>query len=96
MTRPVVLTSVIGSLAESLGSPDEALVSYEHALRHNPQSISAMNAVSLILRGREEYAKAAEYVQQILKIDPANGEAWGSLGMSSTTSHSSIAPFPGS
>lgn len=58
------------------------MVSYEHALRHNPQSISAMNAVSLILRGREEYSKAAEYVHQILKIDPANGEAWGSLGKS--------------
>ena len=40
-----------------------------------------MNAISLVLRTREEFGKAAEYLQAILKLDANNGEAWGSLGV---------------
>jgi len=58
---------------------------YESALRANNQSIPAMNAISLILRTREQFGKAVEFLQGILKIDNHNGEAWGSLG---------IPPFP--
>ncbi|KAK4166100.1 hypothetical protein QBC43DRAFT_19713 [Cladorrhinum sp. PSN259] len=70
----------IGSLSELLGDLDEAMRSYERALRANPNSIPAMNAISLILRTREDFPKAAEYLQLILKLDERNGEAWGSLG----------------
>lgn len=59
---------------------------YERALSINPQSIPAMNAMSLILRTKEEFSKACEFLNAILKLDPQNGEAWGSLGM---TLHSS-------
>lgn len=69
-----------GSLAEVVGNLQEAMGAYEHALRHNPQSIRAMNAISLVLRTREEFPKAAEFLHQIIKIDVTNGEAWGSLG----------------
>jgi tetratricopeptide (TPR) repeat protein len=54
---------------------------YERALAANPNSVPAMNAISLILRTREEFHKAVEYLQMILKIEPSNGEVWGSLGM---------------
>jgi hypothetical protein len=54
---------------------------YEHALHANPNSVPAMNAISLILRTREEFGKAVDYLQAILKIDDRNGEVWGSLGM---------------
>jgi tetratricopeptide (TPR) repeat protein len=64
-----------------MGNLPEAMQSYEHALRHNPQSIRAMNAISMVLRTREDFPKAAEYLQQAIKLDPNNGEAWGSLGM---------------
>lgn len=63
-----------------LNSPDEAMGAYNAALRANPQSVPAMNAISLILRTREEFHKAVEYLQDILKLEPNNGEAWGSLG----------------
>ncbi len=56
------------------------MAAYEHALRANPHSIPAMNSISLILRTREEFPKAAEYLHAILKLDNTNGEAWGSLG----------------
>lgn len=76
----MMLTRDTGSLAEAMGNLPEAMQSYEHALRHNPQSIRAMNAISMVLRTREEFPKAAEYLHQVLKLDPNNGEAWGSLG----------------
>jgi len=63
-----------------MGNLAEAMQAYEHALRHNPQSIRAMNAISMVLRTREDFPKAAEYLQQVIKLDPNNGEAWGSLG----------------
>lgn len=71
----------IGSFSELLGNLDEAMLAYEHALNANPNSIPAMNAISLILRTREDFHKAVEYLQAILKIDANNGEVWGSLGI---------------
>lgn len=70
----------IGSLSELLGNVEDALFAYEQAIRANPNSIQAMNSISAILRTREDFPKAIEYLNQILKIDPTNGEAWGSLG----------------
>ena len=75
------LTLYPGQLAELMGNLDEAMGAYERALRHNPQSIPAMTAISCVLRTREEFQKAAEYLQAILRLDETNGEAWGNLGM---------------
>jgi glucose repression mediator protein len=69
-----------GSLAELMGNLEEAMIAYEHALRSNPRSISAMNAISCILRTQEHFHKAVEYLQNILKLDGNNGDVWGSLG----------------
>lgn len=63
-----------------MGDLDGAMGAYEQALRHNQYSIQAMNAISLILRTRENFPKAVEYLQNILKLDGNNGEVWGSLG----------------
>lgn len=56
------------------------MAAYEHALRANPRSIPAMNSMSGILRNQEQFHKAVEYLQNILKLEPNNGEVWGSLG----------------
>lgn len=63
-----------------MGDLDGALQAYEQALRHNKWSVPAMNAISCILRNKEQFVKAVEYLQNILKIDATNGEVWGSLG----------------
>ncbi|KAK3837456.1 MAG: hypothetical protein J3R72DRAFT_387286, partial [Linnemannia gamsii] len=70
----------IGSLAESMGEFDRAMNSYESALRHNYQSVNALNLIAELYRSRENFPKAAEYFQRILAIDNASGEVWGSLG----------------
>lgn len=71
---------LIGSLTELMGDLDGAMSAYEQALRHNQWSIPAMSAISSILRTREQFPKAIEYLQNILKLDPNSGETWGSLG----------------
>lgn len=74
------LTILSGSLSELLGNVEDALFAYEQAIRANPQSIQAMNSISAILRTREDFPKAIEFLNQILNIEKGNGEAWGSLG----------------
>lgn len=75
LTKPVT-----GSLNELLGDHEGALFAYEQALRHNQWSTQTLNAISCILRTKEKYPEAMEYLKNILKVEPANGEAWGNLG----------------
>ena len=63
-----------------MGDTEGALTAYEHALRHNQYSIPAMSAIACILRTRESFPKAIEYLQNIIKLDPTNGDSWGNLG----------------
>lgn len=72
----------LGNFFEMIGQLDEAIGAYEHALRASPRSIPAMNAISSILRTQENFPKAVEYLNQILSLDQANGDCWGSLGRS--------------
>lgn len=53
---------------------------FENAIRHNPQSIMALNAAASIARSRDDFDKAIEYFQRILNIKQDNGEVWGSMG----------------
>lgn len=54
---------------------------YERALAANPNSTTAMNAIGLLLKGREAFDKALEFFRAIVQIESNNGEAWGNLGM---------------
>lgn len=63
-----------------MGDLDGALSAYERALQHNNQSTKAMNAISTVLRTKENFPKAVEYLLAILKLEANNGEVWGSLG----------------
>lgn len=63
-----------------MGSLDEGMVAYERALQSNPRSVQAMSALSSILRTQENFPKAVEYLQSILKLDGNNGDVWGALG----------------
>jgi general transcriptional corepressor CYC8 len=65
-----------------MGDPEGAIDAYQQALRHNQWSVAAMNAISHILRAREKFPEAMEYLRSILKLDPNNGDVWGSLGES--------------
>jgi len=64
-----------------MGNLDGAMDAYESALRQNPYSIPAMNQISCVLRTKEQFPKAVEYLQNILNLEQANGDIWGSLGM---------------
>lgn len=66
-----------------MGDLDGGIIAYEQALRHNQYSIPALNAISCILRTKENFPKAVEYLQAIVKLEANNGEVWGSLGTQS-------------
>jgi tetratricopeptide (TPR) repeat protein len=71
----------LGSYSEVLRNPDEAMQAYERALQANPNSTQAMNAIGVLLKGREAFEKALEFFRAIVQLDQNNGEAWGNLGM---------------
>ena len=73
--------ALLGNLSEMMGDLDSAVQSYESAIRHNRYCITAMNQISAIYRTKENFPKAVEYLQEILKLDPNNGEVMGSLGV---------------
>ena len=63
-----------------MGDHEGALYAYERALRHNQWSTTTLNSIANILRAREKYPEAMEYLRSILKVEPSNGEAWSNLG----------------
>lgn len=70
----------LGNLAEVMGDLDNATAAYERAMGHNAWSVPAMLAISCILRSKDQFTAAVEYLRQILKVEPTNGEVWSSLG----------------
>lgn len=72
--------TVPGTLNEMHNQLDAAIFAYEQALRHNMYSTQTLNAISQILRTKEQYTEASEFLRHIIKMEPANGEAWGNLG----------------
>ncbi|RXK37650.1 hypothetical protein M231_05062 [Tremella mesenterica] len=72
--------TLIGAVAEQMRDENRALSAFENAIRHNPNSISALNAAASIHRSRDNFDKAIEYFERILNIKQDNGEVWGSMG----------------
>ena len=70
----------IGQLNESMGDLDAATDAFENALRHNANSVQAMQAISCILRTKDQFPAAVEYLKNILKLEHNNGDTWSSLG----------------
>ena len=70
----------LGQLSEMMGDLDGATAAYQHAMRFNQWSVPAMLAISCILRSKDQFTAAVEYLRSILKVDSTNGEVWSSLG----------------
>lgn len=83
----------LGSYSEVLRNPDEAMQAYERALQANPNSTPAMNAIGVLLKGREAFEKALEFFRAIVQLDQNNGEAWGNLGMCADSMRRGIADW---
>jgi tetratricopeptide (TPR) repeat protein len=59
---------------------DGAMQCYEQALKFNQWSVPAMQGIACILRTKDAFPAAVEYLRTILKVDQTNGDVWGSLG----------------
>jgi len=75
-----MLTMAQGHLAELMNNNQLALESYQRVLHFNQWSVDALHAIASILRAEDKYSQAVEYIRTILKVQPANGESWSSLG----------------
>ncbi|KAK5016078.1 glucose repression mediator protein [Cryomyces antarcticus] len=73
----------LGQVSELMGELDSAILSYEHAMLFNQWSVPAMQAISGILRTKDQFPAAVEYLKQIIKVESSNGDVWSSLGTSS-------------
>ncbi|ORY24425.1 TPR-like protein [Neocallimastix californiae] len=72
-----------GKVAEHLQEPDQAIKSYEFALRHNPYSIEAKKRLGDLYLSKNKADEAINYYNQILqqeKNSNSKGEIWGMLG----------------
>lgn len=70
----------LGHLSEMMGELDGAMQAYERAMTFNRRSVPAMLAISCILRSKDQFTSAVEYLRQILAVDQTDGEVWSSLG----------------
>ena len=74
---------LVGSLANQMSDEDTALQAYQHAIRNNPHSVSALKSCAAIFRTREtreDYLRSVEFLQRALNVESNDGESWGWLG----------------
>ena len=67
-----------------MGMHDQAIQAYERALQYNDVSVQAMQSIANVLKAEDKYAEAATYLEGIIRLDSGNGEAWSTLGGSSS------------
>ncbi|KAF8512175.1 hypothetical protein JB92DRAFT_337066 [Gautieria morchelliformis] len=71
---------LIGAVAEQMQDLERAQAAYENALRHNPHSVPSLMQLASIARIKENYAKAVDYFQRVIHIQPDHGESWSAVG----------------
>ena len=69
----------LGWLNYSTGNFDEALKYYESLLKISPDYEKTLYWLGKVHRARKEYAKAVEYMNRLLKINPSNMDAKNQL-----------------
>lgn len=65
-----------------MGVNNIAIEAFDRALRFNAGSVDALHSIAAVFRSEDKYDVAVDYLEQILKIEPSNGESWSALGMS--------------
>jgi glucose repression mediator protein len=56
---PCISLLFAGAVSEQLGDTDRADAAYEHALRHNPGSVSALTQVAGMARVKEDFHRVS-------------------------------------
>lgn len=64
----ISLFFLIGNLSNSMDEWDRALVAYESALRHNPNSPKTLHALARLLLEREQFGSAVEVFQRLITL----------------------------
>jgi tetratricopeptide (TPR) repeat protein len=70
-----------GAAAQIYGKPKEAIEIFTRILERNPKNSIARISRSNIYREQEDYPKAEEELQQVLRFDPENATAYYNFGV---------------
>mmetsp|Transcript_6756 Transcript_6756/g.20476 ORF Transcript_6756/g.20476 Transcript_6756/m.20476 type:complete len:486 (+) Transcript_6756:107-1564(+) len=70
----------LGSMRQLLNENEAAVTAYETVLMYNPRNVRATTKIGAILTKTKKYEEAIKCLQNAIKIDPDDGEAWGYLG----------------
>ncbi len=76
--NPVLYVKLAG-LRQQQGDTEAAIAAYEQALSIKPDSVGALYGIALSHAGRQEYGKAIEFLQAVMKIQPAHPENYYNL-----------------
>lgn len=63
------------------GYLDQALTSFQEAVRRNPTYGAAYYNIGLIYLNKSLFGKAREYLEKTVEMDPSNVDAWNNLGV---------------
>ena len=68
----------VGAVSEQLNDTDRANAAYEHALRHNPTSVSALTQVAGMARVKEDFHKVclSPHPLPVPRADVLDGRPW--------------------
>lgn len=62
------------------GYLDQALESFQAAVRHNPSHAEAYYNIGTIYLNKSENDQALQYMEKAVELDPADADAWNNLG----------------
>lgn len=77
--RTDAFTEMAGMLLK-LGDADKALHAYDLVLKQNPNDRGALRGTAMAYRELRDFPTAAERLRTILRYNPADAEAWMTLG----------------
>jgi Tfp pilus assembly protein PilF len=77
--RTDAFTEMAGMLLK-LGDADKSLHAYDLVLKQNPNDRAALRGTAMAYRELRDFPNAAERLRTILRYNPADAEAWMTLG----------------
>jgi glucose repression mediator protein len=83
----MLIITLTGRLWELFKDEENALQSYNCALKSNAGCVPAMMAIANMLKERDQYGPAIEYYRNITKFEEGNGDVWANLGTHASVSN---------
>ncbi|MCK4721230.1 tetratricopeptide repeat protein [bacterium] len=81
ISRRISDQSVEGGLLMMQGRFEEAITSYDRAIKINPRDVSAWSGKALVLMELDRFGEVIACDDRVLEIDPRYAEVWSQKGV---------------